>query len=81
MKHRIRAALARPGAAAVLAALLLLLLPSRPAAHEIPARVTILAFVKPEAERLRLVIRVPLEAMRDIDLPTRGAAEKAILMF
>jgi hypothetical protein len=41
-------------------------------AHEIPSRVTILAFVKPEAQRLRLLLRVPLESMRDVDFPLRG---------
>ncbi|HLA90016.1 MAG TPA: HupE/UreJ family protein [Gemmatimonadaceae bacterium] len=48
---------------------------ARPAAlnaHDIPARVTVLAFVKPEGRRLRLVVRVPLEAMRDITWPVRG---------
>jgi hypothetical protein len=30
------------------------------------------AFVKPEANRLRLLLRVPLEAMRDVDFPLRG---------
>ena len=51
---------------------LVVVLPSEPAAHEIPARVAILAFVKPEGERLRLVVRVPLEAMRDVVFPLRG---------
>lgn len=41
-------------------------------AHDIPATVTVLAFVKPEGQRLRLVVRVPLEAMRDIKWPLRG---------
>lgn len=41
-------------------------------AHEIPSRVTVLAFVKPEPGRLRIVLRAPLEAMRDIDWPSRG---------
>jgi hypothetical protein len=48
-------------------------LPSVPLAHEIPARVTILAFVKPEGHLLRLVVRVPLEAMRDVQFPLHGA--------
>ncbi len=47
--------------------------PSTPFAHEIPPSVTVLAFVKPEAGRLRVVMRVPLEAIRDIDFPVRGA--------
>ncbi len=42
------------------------------AAHEIPARVAVRAFLKPEGQRLWLVVRAPLEAMRDIDFPTRG---------
>jgi hypothetical protein len=43
--------------------------PPAPAhAHEIPARVAVRAFVKPEPGRLRVLVRVPLEAMRDMDL-------------
>lgn len=42
------------------------------AAHEIPSRVTVLAFVKPEPGRLRVLLRVPLESMRDVDFPLRG---------
>ena len=41
-------------------------------AHEIPSRVTVLAFVKPEPGRLRVLLRVPLESMRDVDFPLRG---------
>jgi hypothetical protein len=40
-------------------------------AHEIPADVTVHVFVKPEAQRLRLLVRAPLEAMRDVIFPTR----------
>jgi hypothetical protein len=46
--------------------------PSRPYAHEIPPSVTVLAFVKPEADRLRLLVRVPLESIRDVEFPLRG---------
>jgi hypothetical protein len=46
--------------------------PTTLAAHEIPSRVTVLAFVKPEGQRLRMLLRVPLESMRDIDFPLRG---------
>ena len=59
----------RIGFTAVLAIVLLLGLPARPAAHEIPPNVTVLAFIKPEGQRLRLLVRVPLEAMRDMDFP------------
>ena len=41
-------------------------------AHEIPSRVTVLAFVKPEPGRLRMVLRAPLEAMRDVNWPQRA---------
>lgn len=57
---------------AAAAAGLLLTLPARPAAHDIPADVTIQAFVAPRGERLRLLVRVPLEAMRDFRFPQRG---------
>ena len=57
---------------AILAAGLIFALPSSPSAHEIPARVTVLAFVKPEGQRLQLIVRVPLEAMRDVVFPLRG---------
>ena len=45
-------------------------------AHEIPTRVTVVAFVKVDSgaagARLRVLVRVPLEAMRDVDFPQRG---------
>jgi len=39
--------------------------------HEIPSDVTVQAFLKPEGNRLRLLVRVPLTAMRDIQFPER----------
>ena len=51
---------------------MLFLAPARATAHEIPPSVTVVAFVKPEANRLRVLLRVPLEAMRDVDFPLRG---------
>lgn len=42
------------------------------AAHEIPSDVRILAFVKPEGSTLRLLVRVPLGAMNEVDLPIIG---------
>ena len=42
------------------------------AAHDIPNEVKVRAFVKPEGERLILLVRVPLEAMREADIPLRG---------
>jgi hypothetical protein len=46
--------------------------PARPAAHDIPADVLIQMFLKPEGQRLRLLLRVPLGAMRDVDFPLAG---------
>ncbi len=43
-----------------------------PAAHDIPVGVAVQAFVKVGGERLHLLVRVPLEAMRDVDFPRRG---------
>lgn len=40
-------------------------------AHDIPARVTVRAFIKPEGLTLRVLVRAPLEAMRDITFPLR----------
>jgi hypothetical protein len=42
------------------------------AAHDLPTDVLVQAFVKPEGQRLRLALRVPLVAMGDVDYPTRG---------
>lgn len=58
------------GRATALVAALLLAAPA--AAHEIPARVRVVAFVRPDGTRLRVIVRVPLEAMRDLDFPLRG---------
>src|SRR6185369_13258279 len=41
-------------------------------AHDIPADITIQAFLKPEGQQLHFVLRVPLKAMRDIEFPKRG---------
>ncbi|HEX4682036.1 MAG TPA: HupE/UreJ family protein [Gemmatimonadaceae bacterium] len=56
----------------MLALALILTLPGVQFAHDIPSRVTVLAFLKPEANRLRVVMRVPLESMRDVNFPQRG---------
>jgi hypothetical protein len=41
-------------------------------AHDIPNDVTVQAFVKPEGDRLRLLVRAPLRACRDVEFPKRG---------
>lgn len=57
--------------AAVATALTALAAPQPLRAHEIPERVAVLGFVRAEATRVELSVRVPLEAMRDLDFPLR----------
>ncbi len=56
--------------AALLAASALLALTAP--AHDIPADVKVQMFVKPAGERLQLLLRVPMQAMQDVDFPRRG---------
>ena len=56
-----------------LMAALIAVVPLRAAAHDIPTDVRVSAFVKPDGQRLSLLIRVPLKAMREVDYPRRGA--------
>ena len=44
---------------------------ARPIAHDIPNDVIVQAFLKPDGQRLHLLMRVPLEALRDMDVPQR----------
>ena len=61
-----------PRVFAVLAPAMVFALSYAVAAHDIPNDVTIQMFVKPEGERLRLLVRAPLRACRDVDFPKRG---------
>ena len=54
----------------ILAAALLAFTPGS-RAHDIPDEVRVQAFVKPEGQALELLVRVPLKAMRDVDVPQR----------
>lgn len=54
------------------ALVLLLSSPIATDAHEVPQRVAVIAFVKPEGQRLRVVVRVPLESMRDMQFAIRA---------
>ncbi|HEY4218767.1 MAG TPA: HupE/UreJ family protein [Gemmatimonadaceae bacterium] len=72
-----RLSLIRPGVLrlvlpAIFAAALLVALPALGDAHDIPSSVMVLAFVRPQGRTLRLVMRVPLEAMRDVNFPFTG---------
>jgi hypothetical protein len=40
--------------------------------HDIPNDVTVQALLKPEGNRLRLLVRLPLRAIRDVNFPERG---------
>src|SRR5262245_18653193 len=55
-----------------LVAFLIFGLPAALGAHDIPNDLTIRAFLKPEGQQLQLLLRVPLQAMRDIDYPRRA---------
>ena len=47
---------------------------ARPSAHEIPASVSVHAFIRPEGQTLRVLLRVPLTSMRDFNFPVRDGA-------
>ena len=50
----------------------LLLVGAAAQAHDIPSDVTVHAFVRPSGDRLQLLVRVPLKAMRDVVFPERA---------
>ena len=62
----------KPRVIAALVAALIVALRSGAAAHDIPNDITVQAFLKPEGQRLHLLVRVPLRACRDVEFPTRG---------
>jgi hypothetical protein len=59
-------------AALVLAALCLAGFASQVSAHEIPSRVTLHAYVKPQGDELNVLVRVPMAALSEIAFPQRG---------
>src|SRR5262249_32578296 len=67
-----RKRIGRLGLIGLITAGLLVSLPGTPFAHDIPSSVRVLAFVKPQGRTLRVVLRAPLEAMRDVNFPQRG---------
>ena len=46
--------------------------PTAASAHEVPANVAVQAYIKPEGNTLRMLVRVPLESLRDFDWPLHG---------
>ncbi|MEW6320976.1 MAG: HupE/UreJ family protein [Acidobacteriota bacterium] len=59
----------RRAAAAALAGIALL--GGATSAHEIPNEVTVYTFIRPEGNRLTFLVRAPMSALRDIDVPLR----------
>jgi hypothetical protein len=59
-------------ALAILAAVLACAFAGSGAAHDIPNDVKVQMFVKPAGDRLQLLVRVPLAAMQEVDVPRRG---------
>ena len=57
--------------AALIVGLVLLLPTWSGEAHEIPADVTLQAFVAPDGDVIRALVRVPLPSMRDYIFPVR----------
>jgi hypothetical protein len=72
MTGRVGARSFRIVGASILVALFLAL-PTSAFAAGIADELTIRAFVKPDGERLHLLLRVPLKALNGIDFPLRGA--------
>jgi HupE / UreJ protein len=56
-----------------LAALAVLLAPALAGAHEIPASIVVQGFVRPQGQTLRVLVRLPLAAMRDVEFPLTPA--------
>jgi hypothetical protein len=50
---------------------LILLLVAAPRAHEVPNEVTIYTFLRPEGQQLTFLVRAPMNALRDIEVPRR----------
>jgi hypothetical protein len=63
MKRTIRAL-------AAIVVIVVVLLPSRPSAHDIPADTTVRMFIKPDGQRLHMLVRVQMASINDIDWPT-----------
>lgn len=68
----VRPRLGRAASAVLILLGLLLAFPAEPAAHEVPTDVTVHAYVRPEGTTLRYLVRIPMEAVRDVEFPLRG---------
>lgn len=61
--------------------LLVLSIVAVPRAHEIPNEVTVYTFLKPEGDRLLFLVRAPMKALRDIDVPRRDGVYQGYIDF
>jgi HupE / UreJ protein len=59
---------------AIIAALIVFAAPWTASAHDIPTDVVVHMFVRPDGQRLRVLVRAPLAAMRDVPFPLRPDA-------
>lgn len=63
----------KPGAGSLICLIALAALVQAPLrAHDVPDKVIVQALVKPEGERLHVLVRLPLILLMDLDLPKRG---------
>jgi hypothetical protein len=46
--------------------------PHGAAAHDVPTDVRVQSFIKPEGQQLNVLVRVPLRAILDVEIPKRG---------
>lgn len=51
---------------------IVLTVPSGPRAHDIPADILVQLLVKPDGDRMRVLVRAPLASMQDVVFPQRG---------
>ncbi len=56
----------------------LLILPTRSAAHDIPDQILLSGFLKPEGDRLHLIVRIPLVMFLNLNFPKRGTGFLAL---
>ena len=61
-----------PGLVGCLALAFVVFSPAKSRAHEIPTDVLIQILVKPEGNRVQVIVRVPVASMQDVDFPQRG---------
>lgn len=67
-----------PYAVLVLTAALLVFSSCRSLAHEVPAELTVQAFIKPAGRTLRLLVRVPLSGLMATGMPKEGVGYLAL---